>query len=225
MILDGNCPETHGIRLPTLLFETTYEIGPFIGVPGRYIWSTGDTTGNVFPLSTPALFSNNAPGLGTHADFKSGWKKDQLQEGLNTCLYTDGRVDSCHAFTINNNPGECHLVPPEEVKGDSVRCSNSMCGGATADGAEEEQAQPAATPVANTQQRIAVGRQQNAEAPAPPPPEPPAVSAAPEPELPPTFVTKILTVTDYMTLETTEWFTLAAAPTPEPLRRRGLRRD
>jgi hypothetical protein len=49
LVLDGPCPPTHPIRLPTLLFETTYETQKFRGVPGYYMFNTGDKEGIMSP--------------------------------------------------------------------------------------------------------------------------------------------------------------------------------
>lgn len=54
-ILDGICPDTHNIRIPTLLFETNYEIGKFIGVPGRYVFGTGDEQGMSYLIPHDSL--------------------------------------------------------------------------------------------------------------------------------------------------------------------------
>jgi hypothetical protein len=115
---------------------------------------------------------------------------------------------------------DCHLKPPPEVVADREICDNSLC---NADDAAAPPPPPPPVPVANTQQRIAVGRQQNAEAAPAPEPAPPQVTVVVEETevvLPPTLVTKILTVTEFMTFETTEMFTVEATPAPSPLRRR-----
>jgi hypothetical protein len=129
-------------------------------------------------------------------------------------VYTDGRTESCPFLTQNPDARTCKLDPPDLVKYDRFICNDHTC--ADDSGADEG---PAAGE-ANTQQRIAVGRQQ-AEA-----PKPAVVAAAPLPETevvevveevveeeppPPTLVTKILTVTQIVTIETTDWVTATPA--------------
>jgi hypothetical protein len=53
MPLDGECPDSHPERLPTLLFENTYQVDKFRGVPGYYMFNTGDTKGIIFHLLLP----------------------------------------------------------------------------------------------------------------------------------------------------------------------------
>ena len=129
-------------------------------------------------------------------------------------------TSACPVFTHNPNAASCQLAPPEAVKNDRYICDDHTC----ADGSGGDEGPPARA--AGTQQRIAVGRQQNAEAvPAPKP----AVAAAPQPEVevvevveevveaPPTLVTRVLTVTQMVTIETTDWVT--ATPGAGLLRR------
>jgi hypothetical protein len=62
--LDGPCPDSHPERLPTLLFETTYETQKFKGVPGYYMFNTGDREG-IYHLPTSFTCQSNAAKQGT----------------------------------------------------------------------------------------------------------------------------------------------------------------
>lgn len=49
-VQDGECPESHPVRLPSLLFETWYQTAPVnekvnAGKKGQLVLSNGDTTG------------------------------------------------------------------------------------------------------------------------------------------------------------------------------------
>ncbi len=45
LVLDGECPPDFPVRLPTLLFEMIYNVAPFKGEAGEFIFSNGDKTG------------------------------------------------------------------------------------------------------------------------------------------------------------------------------------
>ena len=44
-VLTGDCPPGFNIRLPTLLFEVIWRVADFTGIPGQFMLSMGDTTG------------------------------------------------------------------------------------------------------------------------------------------------------------------------------------
>jgi Domain of unknown function (DUF1996) len=56
-ILDGKCPEGYPIELPTLFFEVSYATNGFRGLPGKFIFSDGDDTGN--PLSSNSILPSH----------------------------------------------------------------------------------------------------------------------------------------------------------------------
>lgn len=113
----------------------------------------------------------------------------------------------------------CEFNPPAAVKNNRYVCDDHLC-------APGDYGADNAPPPASPQQRIAVGRQQEhvAEAPKPavaPPagPETETVTEiVPAETLPPPVVTRLVVVTEMVTVETTQWFT--AAPTPMPVLRR-----
>lgn len=49
---DGDCPSTHPIRLPSLFFETIWNIGVVSGKGGRLVFSNGDAVGRVYAINT-----------------------------------------------------------------------------------------------------------------------------------------------------------------------------
>lgn len=45
LVMNGNCPDTHPIRLPSMLFEVIWNTAAFQGRDGRFVLSNGDVTG------------------------------------------------------------------------------------------------------------------------------------------------------------------------------------
>ena len=55
----GECPSTHPVRTPTLLYETFWNVASFRGQAGEYFLSNGDSTGTSLPAnSSLCLYSN-----------------------------------------------------------------------------------------------------------------------------------------------------------------------
>jgi hypothetical protein len=83
----GPCPETHPVRLPSLIFEVVYPTGLFKGKPGEFVFANGDSTG-----------------YGYHADFMSGWDPAFLKQALETCKNNHGNIEElpCNIVTYNN---------------------------------------------------------------------------------------------------------------------------
>ena len=68
--VNGQCPLSHPIRLPTIMTEYTYHpemVFPNSTMAGNLAWANGDTTG-----------------YGAHADFVNGWDLDVLSAALNS---------------------------------------------------------------------------------------------------------------------------------------------
>ncbi|KAA8894411.1 hypothetical protein FN846DRAFT_900927 [Sphaerosporella brunnea] len=82
---DGDCPEGYPIRVPSLFFETIWDVHAFAGQGGKFIFSTGDELG----------YSN-------HGDFMNGWQQDVLERAINTCTDPSGIVEMCTEFTIRS---------------------------------------------------------------------------------------------------------------------------
>ncbi|KAI5780982.1 hypothetical protein EDC01DRAFT_789999 [Geopyxis carbonaria] len=85
-VQDGTCPDTHPVRLPSLLFETWYTTAPInalvnAGKKGQFVLSNGDTTG-----------------WGYHADFMNGWDQDILERAVSSCKNLSGNIKDCPVF-------------------------------------------------------------------------------------------------------------------------------
>lgn len=54
LVMNGQCPDSHPVRLPGLLFETIWATGDFEGRDGMFVMSNGDPTGkfNTNPKSS-----------------------------------------------------------------------------------------------------------------------------------------------------------------------------
>ena len=50
---DGDCPKSHPIRLPSLFFETIWNVNVVAGMGGRLVFSNGDPTGPTPPTPDP----------------------------------------------------------------------------------------------------------------------------------------------------------------------------
>ncbi|KAI1485875.1 hypothetical protein F5X96DRAFT_290900 [Biscogniauxia mediterranea] len=88
MVTEGDCPDSHPRRLPSLFYETIWATNDesFVGRTGEYFLSNGDPTG-----------------YGYHGDFMNGWDEDFLQSAIDQCTNLSGRVEDCSVFT-NNGP-------------------------------------------------------------------------------------------------------------------------
>lgn len=77
----GECPPSHPIRLPSLFFETIFDVAPFFGKGGRFVFSHGDPTG-----------------YGFHGDFQNGWDQDVLTRAIKECRNVSGKTTDCPVF-------------------------------------------------------------------------------------------------------------------------------
>jgi hypothetical protein len=72
LTLGGNCPSTHPVRIPQLMYEVVWDTTPF---NNKAEWPTDG--------SQPFYFSyGDNTGLGQHADYVFGWKGNELQKGM-----------------------------------------------------------------------------------------------------------------------------------------------
>lgn len=97
---NGDCPPTHPKQLPHLFLETSYMVNTVKREPGgRFVLSTGDTTGYSF-----------------HGDFQNGWVAETLQDAVRDCLSntSSGDINECEALMrsyIRNAPQRCPMKP------------------------------------------------------------------------------------------------------------------
>ncbi|TQV95619.1 hypothetical protein V2A60_000804 [Cordyceps javanica] len=83
LVMSGTCPEGYETRVPSLMYETIWSVAPFKDRQGKFVFSNGDTEGYAY-----------------HADFMMGWKRDFLQEAVNTCTNPSGRIQDCPLFNV-----------------------------------------------------------------------------------------------------------------------------
>ncbi|QPG96429.1 hypothetical protein C2857_004155 [Epichloe festucae Fl1] len=83
LVMNGNCPKTHPIRLPSMLFEVIWNTAAFKDRNGRFFLSNGDLTG-----------------LSYHGDFITGWDPEFLQSAIDTCTNPSGRIQDCPLFDV-----------------------------------------------------------------------------------------------------------------------------
>jgi len=95
LVQDGFCPSDLPSRVPTLLYEVSWETTAFKNLSGHFVLANGDYTG-----------------LSYHGDFISGWNPSVLQSAGEQCTDPSGQVAACKMFTLADEPCEFAL-PPE----------------------------------------------------------------------------------------------------------------
>ncbi|KAM4066610.1 WSC domain-containing protein [Hirsutella rhossiliensis] len=108
LVMSGTCPESHPIRLPSLLYEVIWNTGGFKDKKGKFLLSNGDETG-----------------YGYHGDFMMGWDEDFLQKAVNTCTNDSGRIEDCPLFDImtKDEADKCSMEKPlpQELRDENVK--------------------------------------------------------------------------------------------------------
>ncbi|CAG9954043.1 unnamed protein product [Clonostachys rosea f. rosea IK726] len=105
LVMNGNCPETHPVRLPGLLYEVIWETQALVGRDGIFVLSNGDPSG-----------------FGYHADFIMGWEPGFLQEAIEICTNASGKIEDCPIFNVVDEATarECKMKTPSVLSSENV---------------------------------------------------------------------------------------------------------
>ncbi|KAK5308838.1 hypothetical protein LTR70_010778 [Exophiala xenobiotica] len=97
LVQDGACPDGYPWRLPTLLYEVSWQTTVFANRSGSFVLANGDPTG-----------------LGYHGDFMSGWDPALLQSAGEQCTDSSGDISACSLFDVESKP--CQFALPAELR-------------------------------------------------------------------------------------------------------------
>ncbi|ROT38938.1 hypothetical protein SODALDRAFT_275518 [Sodiomyces alkalinus F11] len=105
MLRAGQCPDDFPVHMPTMLFETVWNVKAFNGRNGRFVMANGDSLG-----------------WGYHGDFMTGWDEDFLQQALDTCTANSGNILDCPIFDIisEEEARECTMEVPSILSTEDV---------------------------------------------------------------------------------------------------------
>lgn len=106
----GVCPDTHPIRLVSLLTEIIYDVSQYKEC--EYVFSNGDPTG-----------------YGYHADFMNGWQEGILQNAIDDCTDLSGKIELCKAFNLytEEEMSNCK-IKHTDIEGDCIGPMTSLPG-------------------------------------------------------------------------------------------------
>ncbi|KAI3400878.1 hypothetical protein diail_1568, partial [Diaporthe ilicicola] len=138
LVMNGDCPEDFPVRLPGLFYETIWDMHAFNDKSGMFIMSNGDPYGtcSILSLIFAAKTDHNITGFGYHGDFIMGWQEDdsfKLQDAVDTCTSSSGRIQDCPLFTIQDQTTQqqCKIdLPGLLLKDDIAGPMASLPGGA-----------------------------------------------------------------------------------------------
>ncbi|GAB1314204.1 hypothetical protein MFIFM68171_04414 [Madurella fahalii] len=105
LVINGACPKGYDVKLPGLLYETIWATNAFVGVPGEFVISNGDTQG-----------------FGYHGDFISAWDEKFLQAAVEQCTSDTGKISDCPLFTIQDEKtqNQCKMPTPPMVASERI---------------------------------------------------------------------------------------------------------
>jgi hypothetical protein len=98
----GFCPETHPIRLPSILFESNFDLSSF-GGSYKLIFANGDTTG-----------------YGNHADFFNGWDIPTLQAGINEVFMKGSTPSQSRYIDASSGDIKAFKLPTSSLLGQVI---------------------------------------------------------------------------------------------------------
>ncbi|KAK0660794.1 hypothetical protein QBC41DRAFT_307591 [Cercophora samala] len=106
--LGGNCPASHPVRIPQLMYEVFWDTSKFAN---RADWPADG--------SQPFVLSTGDPtGLGQHADYVFGWKDDSLQRAMDTSGCFGASCANLRTQTVDN-ARRCAVKPNAKEDYDS----------------------------------------------------------------------------------------------------------
>ncbi|KAJ3509635.1 hypothetical protein NMY22_g16229 [Coprinellus aureogranulatus] len=105
----AQCPSSHPIKTPMILFETIWDTQPF-----KDMWPDDGTQPFVYSMGDPT-------GYGHHGDYMFGWEGDTLQRAMDKCTEFNGDPTYCKEFHVQTDDelNSCTLpsVVEERIEG------------------------------------------------------------------------------------------------------------
>ncbi|CAG8950039.1 hypothetical protein HYFRA_00008271 [Hymenoscyphus fraxineus] len=109
--LGGDCPSTHPVRIPQLMYEVVWDTTKF---NNKDDWPTDG--------SQPFVLSTGDPtGYGQHADYVFGWKDNALQKAMDTSNCMGASCASLKTQTVDNAK-KCSVAPAVVEDRDGCKC-------------------------------------------------------------------------------------------------------
>lgn len=136
LVMNGDCPSDFPVRLPGLFYETIWDMHSFSDRDGIFVMSNGDPYGTCSSLLLTGLAKadHDNAGFGYHGDFIMGWEENDsftLQDAVDTCTASSGRIQDCPLFTIQDQATqqECKIdLPGALLKEDTAGPLSSLPG-------------------------------------------------------------------------------------------------